>query len=247
MAELSPLSIAVVCEGPADRRTTGLIVDSVLCAQFDWLTPELLESSREYRGLRASEPQLYWRSVRDAADGLGVRAHGHFDGAPGEPDAFVARLVLLVLQRADSPPDAVLLIRDSDRDVARRAGMQQARDAAAWEFAVVIGLAHVKRECWVLSAYLPQTDREKHALKSISTELGFDPCANSERLTAARTGAKKNAKRILGILTDGDAKREDACFDSLDLMTIERRGSKNGLRDFIRETQDRLIPLFRRA
>lgn len=242
-------SLAIVCEAAADRETAAGLADRVLCAEVGWIEPEGLDSHRQWRGLEASEPHLLWREVRDRARHFGhtvhgVKAHGHFSGRPGAPDALAARKALLLLMSAAERPDAVVLVRDSDGDLQRRRGLEQAREGSDWPFEVLIGMAHPMREAWVLAGFEPASDAERSTLEELRRELGGDPCEHASSLTARAEEAPRSAKRVLARLTRGDRDRERSCWTEGDLAILQSRGAATGLADFLEEIRARLVPLF---
>jgi hypothetical protein len=245
MSEQAVLSIAVVCEADADRRIACDLADRVVSEHAVWITSEVVENYRRFRGLDKATPFLPWSKVHDLAKKQGIRAHGWFSGKPGEPDAFAGRRALLVLIGSARPLDAVLLIRDSDGQEQRRLGQEQARSDQSWAPCVVIGVAHPKRECWVLNGFEPQDAMEEHKVSELRRELGFGPCEKADRLNAQKDGAKRDAKRVLQKLTDGSAEREAKCWRETSLGTLETRGEHTGLRAYLSELRERLVPLFR--
>lgn len=244
MGEGGTLLVAVVCEAEADQRTACVLADRIACEKIDWLEPEHLDSLRRWCGLTATTEFLPWKSVRREADQWGVVAHGHFGGEPGAPDARAARLALLVVGKAVPGLAAVLLIRDSDGDRNRLTGLKQARDAAPWPFAVLIGVAHTKRECWLLAAFCPRDDEEKARHVKVRQELGFDPCLRSHELDAWLAPAKKSAKRVAGILCPVGGERG---LNGTALDVLKKRGAENGLADYLAELESRYVPPFRAA
>ena len=244
MAEAS-FSIVVLCEAAADQRTVCGIADRVLCQEVDWLEPLVLDSLRSWRGLRTNQPFLLWRDVHTLAEEANIHTHGFFDGKPGHPDAFIARRALALLTiGGDEPIDAVLLIRDSDKQFDRLEGLTQARDQASGLGPIVIGVARTMRECWVLAGFCETNEEERSRLEALRQELGFNPCLHAEELTAAKEQDKRSAKRVLNALTEGDLARQEACWMSTPLDQLETRGSATGLPEFIREIRERLVPLF---
>jgi hypothetical protein len=238
-------SIALVCEAPADRDTATALVTRIACETIDWMEPEYLT----YRGFLATESQLLWKHVKSVAGANRVTVTGFMRGAPPSPDAHNAMRALLLFTRCTEQVgkvDAVLLIRDSDNDLGRRDGLNQARDHEPWPFAIVIGFAHTKRECWHIACFEPQDDTERSRVDRLRQELGFNPCEKSEELTAKHDAAndKRSAKRVLDVLTSGDRDREQACVLTLPLPEIARRGSSNGLTEFLNEVVTRLFPVF---
>ncbi len=238
------LSLAVVCESPADRRTGCDLADRVVCAEVVWIEPEMLPDLRGWRGLARRELCLLWKDVASLAKSRKIKAHGHFAGEPGAPDAHNARQALLLLHGAEHRPDAIVLLRDDDRDAERRKGIEQARDSCRIGIPVAIGLAHPKRECWVLAGFDPQGGEQQQRLKELRIQLGFDPRTSAQRLTAKHSADKRSAKRVLDELTAGDRERQADCWTKTDLEVLIARGQKTGLADYLREVRDRLAPLF---
>jgi hypothetical protein len=239
------LSFAVVCEAAADRDTACGLADRVICAEVDWISDEDLEYQRQWRGLEETTSHLLWRDIPELAKQANIRAHGHFDGEPAAPDAHAARRALLLLKLSSRKPDAVLLIRDDDRQTERRQGLEQARKETKLRVPILIGLAHLKRECWVLAGFDPASDEERETLKQLRKELGFDPCARAEQLTAIHATDLKSAKRVLDLLTGSDKGREEDCWTKAPLPTLEQNGQQTGLADYFQEVRAHLIPLFR--
>jgi hypothetical protein len=236
--------LVVVCEADADRQTACGLADRVLFQEVPWIEPESLDSHRSWRGLDAGHSYVKWSQTGNLFRKSGLKAHGHFDGRPGAPDAFAARRVLLLLRKADFVPDAVILIRDSDGDLDRLAGLEQAR--AEWKETtpIVLGLAHPKREAWVLAGFVPRDDEERQRLLAARQALGFDPSLRAHLLLASEAGALHDAKRVLAALTGGQATREEICWMECGLEVLEERGVENGLAAYVREVRERLVPLF---
>lgn len=240
------VSIAVVCEADADRRIICDLVDRVLVGEVDWIEPEVLDAYREWRGLRPGDAYLDIHYVHRLARERNLRVQGNFGGEPGATMAHAARTALVLLATCERPPDAVVILVDSDNDLQRRVGLAQARDARPYGFrAIVIGLAHTKRECWVLAGYMPADAWESAKLQSLREELGFDPTRRPELLTAQQEGAKTDAKRVLRELTRDDVTREPACWRDTPLDLIRQNGAGTGVGEFLDEVVERLVPLFR--
>ncbi len=239
------LSLAVVCEGPADQRTGCDLADRVFCNELAWLEPELLRHCRQWRGFDTATPCVFWRELREIARSRGIRVpHGHFEGEPGKADAAAARRALRVLMAAEIPPQAVVLLRDADRDGRRRQGLEQARRDSQLDVPVVIGVANTMRECWVLAGFEPISDAEHDRLSALRRELGFDPREKSHLLKASHSDDKRCPKGSLRVLTEGNLDREASCWRDSDLEVLTRRGKGNGLADYLAEVKTRLVPLF---
>lgn len=245
MIRKSAYVLAVVCEADGDRRTACGLADRVLCREVEWIEPESLAAYRSWRGLDEGRTFLKWSDAGTLFRKSGLKAHGHFDGRPGAPDALAARRVLLLLHKAGFVPDAVLLIRDSDGDLDRLAGLKQAR--AEWNepVPIVLGLAHPKREAWVLAGFEPQDEDERARLKQARQSLGFDPRLHAHRLDAIEPGALHDTKRVAAELIGGLEEREESCWMECDLETLLERGGENGLAAYVQEIRERLVPLFR--
>jgi len=243
MSEAS-YEFGVVCEARADRDTACGLADRVLLEEVSWLEPEMLGSYRLWRGTRPEMPFLKWASVREECQRAGLKGiFGKFNGQPGQPDAYMARLALLLLASSKKPPRAVLLVRDSDGDSRRRLGLEQARNDKPWPFPVVIGVAESKRECWVLAGFDPKSPQEAARLDMSERRLSFHPVRDAHRLDAREHGAKKDAKVALEELTRGDMARERACLEETPLPVLEERGGNIGLADYLKEVRERLVPV----
>jgi hypothetical protein len=236
--------LAVVCEAAADRRIATGLADRVLCQEIDWLKPEGIDGHRQWQGLEEGSSHLEWHEVKGHARARGLKAHGHFQGEPGAPDAFIARLALLLLAIGERCPDATVLVRDTDGQPERRVGLEQARADRPWPFPVLVGVAHPKRESWVLAGFEPRTRSEEEALARVRQELGFDPRLQAEALSARAPGALRDAKRVLKLLTGEAHDREEACWLDCALDELARRGQLSGLTDYLEEVRTRLVPLF---
>lgn len=235
----------VVCEARADQLTACGLSDRVLMEGVSWLDRETLDAQRQWRGLGSTDSYLKWASVRSEAERLGLRAStwGQFGGKPGEPDAFIARKALLLFASQSRRPDAVLLVRDSDGDLRRRVGLDQARTDKPWPFKVLIGVAHPKREAWVLAGFQPRNPEEAERLRTLQGRLSFDPILKSHMLDAREHGAKTDIKRALDELIEGEGERERQCLNETALTVLEERGGSNGLAAFLEEVRQRLVPI----
>ncbi|HLM48466.1 MAG TPA: hypothetical protein VK458_31670 [Myxococcaceae bacterium] len=240
MSEAS-YEFGVVCEARADRDTACGLADRMLLEEVPWLDAETLDSCRRWIGARPEADFLKWASVRDECQRVGLKGiFGKFGGQPGQPDAYMARLVLLLLASSEHPPEAVLLVRDSDGDERRREGLEQARQDRRWPFPVVIGLAEPKRECWVLAGFDPKGPEETERLEKSERRLSFHPVREAHRLDAREHGAKNDAKRALEELSQGDLERERS---GLEEMSLAERGARTGLTAYLREVRERLVPI----
>jgi hypothetical protein len=240
----SARSFAVVCEARADQETACLLVDCVLLHHIEWMQGSPLELHRRWCGTTLADTFLIWTDVRAEADKKRFKPHGRFNGQPGKPDAHRARLALFVLNDSSKVPDAVLFIRDSDNDPSRREGLQQAIDEEDWPFPVVIGLAHTKRECWVINGFSPKNKTEEERLADLRRQLSFDPCKEAERLVDTQKGALRDAKRVLRALSEGDHQREQDCLRE-PLERLVQMGKETGLAEFIKEIESKIVSFWK--
>lgn len=240
------ISVAVVCEGPADQRTGCGLADRVFCREVDWIEPDVLDAYRQWRGLGPNDLFLAWsKDVREEAKTRNIKMHGHFDDRKGLPDALATRRVLRVLLSRSQGPDAVVLLRDDDGCPERREGMQQAIRDCKLKLPTVIGMAHIMRECWVLAGFEPQDAAESQRLSDLARDLNFDPRTAAERLTGKAPQDARSAKRVLSVLTQGNRDREANCWRETDLAVLKSRGANTGLNDYLDDVRTFLVPLFK--
>jgi malonyl CoA-acyl carrier protein transacylase len=237
------LKFAVVNEAAADFAIATDLADRQLVESIDWLEADQLEHQRtwiaELGGYRTT-----WKEIKRLSREAGVRAHGHFDGAPGLPDAAAARKAIEFLLTNLPDLHAIVLIRDQDDQPERKGGLEQARQANRHNVVIVIGLAIVERECWVLSGFEPQDEAERQLLDNECKGLGSNPCLQSHELTACKKdSALRSPKRVLKVLAGDNLEREQRCWKDTKLEVIKARGTENGLTDFLSEVQTRLVPL----
>ena len=237
------IKIVVVCEAQADFVVASEIADRLVCDRIKWIEPETLDSFRTFCGLENPTVFTTWANIARLARNGNLRVRGHFDGQPAAPDAHAARRAIKIVLRELPDTDTILLIRDDDRQTARRQGLEQARSESIFSERIIIGLAHCKRECWVLSGFVALDDREVRLLNELRSELGFDPCSTAGNLTASHFQDLRSAKRVLSVLTGGIWEREVRCWRDTSLAVMRERGVETGLADFIAELESRLLPL----
>jgi hypothetical protein len=236
--------IAVVYESDADFRTGTELADRELVEAIEWLDADQLPYQRDWVGEVAGQERLTWKTIRRLARSAGVRAHGHIDGNPLEMDAGAARRAILFVKAAFDDLAAIVLLRDQDDQPERRDGLEQARSEHHGKPQVVIGLAVVEREAWVLAGFEPQDDAERSRLDAERQTLGFQPHEQSHRLTACKDDtAPRSPKRVLGVLTGSVYERERRCWAETPLARLRERGTENGLKLYLDEVRSRLAPL----
>lgn len=238
------LRFVVVSEARADFTTATELADRILLEQVRWLEESTLEHQRNWIGDTPLGNPLTWKSIPSLARSLGIHVHGHFDGDPALPDARAVRRAIAYVQHQLSPVGAILLIRDSDDQSQRRGGLEQARAADSEECGIVIGVAIIERESWVVSGFQAQNVAEAERLNVESQKLGWDPCLNSHQLTAGKDdGALRSPKRVVASLVGTDWERQRECWTATPLSTLRERGVENGLADYLAEIANRLVPI----
>jgi hypothetical protein len=235
---------AVVHEAMADFHIATELADRVLVEAIDWLDEHLIAGQREWIGTVPVDRRLTWKAIPNLAREIGIKAHGHFDGVPGEADAAAARRAILYLKETIPDVHAILLVRDQDDQPERRIGLEQARDQDHRGTVIVIGLAVVEREAWVISGFDPQDEEETARLDAERQNLGFDPRHRSHELTACKDDqATRSPKRVLRQLSRDNRSRERHCWTNTPLARLRERGSENGLAAYLSEVRDRLARL----
>lgn len=238
------LRFAVVHEAEADFQTATELADRVLIEAVDWLDEFLIADQREWVGMVPMDTRLTWKAIPHLAREAGIRAHGHFDGVPGEADAAAARRAILYLLATVPEVSAILLIRDQDDQPERRIGLEQARNQDRSGTVIVVGLAIVEREAWVICGFDPQNQEEQSRLDTERQGLGFNPCERSHELTACKNNqAPRSSKRVLRQLSRDDRDRERHCWATTPLERLRERGAENGLAAYLHEVRDRLAGL----
>jgi len=131
--------IGVVGEDENHFRVATALIDGALVTSIDWVR-DILESCREWRGLRAGE-RWYKYAPDDAhdlrpvtIDGMTIKLQGRIAGEPLKPEAGMWRKVLLLLCHAEPRPDLVVLARDLDGYPDRRSGIEQVCHHLPWPF-----------------------------------------------------------------------------------------------------------------
>jgi hypothetical protein len=235
---------AVVHEAEADHRIATELADRVMIEAIDWLDADGIDDQREWVTEETGGRRLTWKAIKKLAPEIGIRVHGHFEGKPGEPDAVASRRAILYLRHVIPDLSAIVLVRDQDDQPERRGGIEQARRGDHGGVAILVGLAVVERECWVLCGFDPVDEAETALLDEERRNLGFDPREQSHRLTACKDDrALRSPKRVLRALTREDRDRERPCWADTQLEVLRRRGSGNGLAEYLGEVRERLAYL----
>ena len=242
------LRFAVVHEAGPDFEIATQLADRVLCEAIDWMDEDLIVHQRAWLNESTNGQRLTWTAIKHLALEANITVEGHFDGVPALADAKAARRAIVYLRQEFPELDAIVLIRDQDDQPDRRGGLEQARNQDHGNLEIVVGLAIVERECWVLAGYDPGNEAESARLEAKRQSFGFDPREKSHELTACKDdAAKRSPKRVLRSLSEGNGERERRCWFDTPLPTLRLRGLDNGLADYLDDVQSRLSPLFGHA
>lgn len=245
----SPVEFIVIAEAGADAELASDLADRVIREEGpEWLA-DFIESLRKWSGIVEETAFTAWRDLPKLSRGFGQSRYlGHQRRGQSNRYDYAAvsrtmkRLARLQVQR---PITAVLFIRDLDKAEAqeRKTSIEQAvADNSFPKLTVVLGFENPNREAWVLNGFKPETDDERETLQQLRQKLGFDPCEHAERLTATQRQAKRNAKRVLGLLLASDYERQRSCWAQTPLSDLRARGEGTGLKSFLHNAED-LIPL----
>lgn len=240
--------IAVVHEAEADFTTATELADRVVVESISWMTEDDIGPARDWVAFTPDGLRLSWTGIETLAHDAGIRVRGHFGNDPAEPDAKSALRAIRYLRLIYPELDAVMLIRDQDNQPERRLGFEQARAVDHGGLPIVVGVAIVEREAWILCGFHAEDEAETAKIAVTRARLGFDPCVRSHELTAfGDDTAKRSAKRALHELTASAPDRERRCWLDTPLPTLRDRGKDNGLADYLDDVQLRLSPLFGHA
>lgn len=234
---------AIVYEAEADLKVASELADRVLVESIDWLEESHLESCRTWVSRLVGGEPLKWTRIKQLARDTGIKVAGHMDHQAAYPDAKAARRAILYLEKIVDDVAGIVLIRDQDDQPERRKGLEQARQEHQGKTPVVIGLAVVEREAWVISGFEPRNADEQSRLSQESQTLGFQPQERSQELTACKDdNSKRSPKRVLQALTGGNFERERSCWNSTALELLRERGAENGLKPYLEEVREHLAP-----
>lgn len=243
--------ILAVVEAPADLRRAALLLDRIISEKVDWVGDDL-DSIRQFVGLSIGERHLRWKDIRARykRSKLPPMNRRWLRSVRKLPDATPARKALLLSKKYRPDVDFILLLRDADGQRGKREALKQARGGeggrSPWPFTVIIGLAEQEQEAWLLNGFEPRDDGERSRLKELRKTLGFHPCRGAHKLHSkgdTKQTAKPSAKRTLDELTNGSEERKLMCITDTDIETLCKNGDTTGLREYIGEIRERVIPV----
>jgi hypothetical protein len=239
--------IGIACEDKGHFFVVTRLVDDTLVSAHAWLNGTL-ENCRSWRGLHPGK-SWYKYDPLDAHDlrpftigGHTIAPQGHIGGEPLKAEASMWRKVLLLFCDGDPRPEVVILARDLDGYPERRAGLVQVRDGLPWPFKIVIAAAQPEVEAWRVAGFVPRDQGERGRLATLASDLSFDPTTESHRLTSHPNDARTDSKRVLRQLCGSDSDRKDACLE--DRAILRLRGAMNGVKAFLDEIDQHIVPAF---
>lgn len=247
---MNEVVVGLACEDGGHFSTVTTLVDAALVSTHSWLDG-VIETCRSWRGVHPAEPWYKYDSA-DAFDvrpiminGQRIAPRGYIRGEPLKPEASMWRKILLLFCHAQPQPDVVILVRDLDGYVDRRAGLLQVRNRLPWPFKIVFAGAEPEVEAWLVSGFEPRDHNERARATEAKRDLSFDPMTESHRLTSHPNHAPTDAKRVLEKLCGSEPDRREACLQ--DSRLIHARGSTNGARAFLDEIDQHIVPVFGRT
>lgn len=253
------IEVIVIVEGRMDAVTATKLAERVLVEKVDWLEQESLQHLFQWTGLDSGSEYSCWKDTNDIIDrakkaGIPMPrflGHGKTGSlkADGAAAMKIVNLIKLLHLKEHRKIAAVLFIRDLDNQPERRRGIEQARsehEDRQPQIEIIIGTADRMREAWVLNGFIPSDLEEKRILAQLKTKLTFDPCEEAHKLRDD-PGEDRNPKLVVKKLTDGDIVREQQCWEETDLEILRSRGSDTGLREYLKEVEERLISILDRA
>jgi hypothetical protein len=275
--DVSGIRIALTCEDQAHRALATFLADRVIVDEAakrgssDWLNEESLAWLRTFSGLNeppgTPDHERYYphkharrdieeQGRRPLIGGWPVKLSGHINGKPLKPAATFWRNVFMLFAAQDGPPDALIVVHDTDGDRWRLDGMEQALELVEsldQPMPVLVATPHQDAEAWFVAGFDPLDETERRRLDQVTEQLSFCPPREPQRLTAHPNDARTDAKRVLRMLVlGGDESRPpsldelpDLCQRTLtDLDRLQQRGGACLLAAYLRTIRERLVPLF---
>ena len=250
----------VIVESDADARTATELAERILVEKVEWLERDNLKYIFCWSGLQENTDNSCWKDLKkivqkfqDTSQFCPPRVLGRrrSNSTPLKADGAAAIKILNLVRflQKERAIKAVLLIRDLDNQPERREGLEQARmqdiDRKP-KLEIILGTANRMREAWVLNGFVPVNSQEEQRLAKIKQQLTFDPCTESEKLRSTSREDRdrlRNPKVIVEQLTGQEMERERQCWEETSLMILRERGVETGLTDYIREIEERLVPI----
>ena len=176
------LVIAVACEADADFLAASTLIDRTLLENVSWVEQELLTHLRQFV---AENPPYEWTRIQSVPAAILSKklrvTPGKFRGEPGAPDALLARKTIVLLNSLNPQPQVLVVMRDIDKEPGRQIGWNQARDEYHGRPPLVLGIAIIKRENWILAGFRLRDHDEQLRLQEERQTLGYDPILHPDQ------------------------------------------------------------------
>ncbi len=192
---------------------------------------EGLDGSAQWQSLDAPDAYTRWTSMRDRARRTNLRFT--VKGLGGYE--FETRRVLTQLALLSSPPQVVVLCRDTDNKPVRDEMNRAIVAMGDLPFTVLSAVAHREAEAWVVAGFEARDERERRALRALQQSIGFDPTREPHRMTANDAGSPRDAKRVCEALLEGPAlgDRGRMCWEETPLTVLIARGVETGIPEYV--------------
>jgi hypothetical protein len=249
------IEFVVIVESSADARTATKLAERLFVDKIDWLEHETLQYHFQWSGLEAGTENSCWKNIDDITKRLSdkfkfptIRSNGKFK-SDGQSAHKIMKLISFLQYKQKRDIKAVIFMRDLDHQSERREHIEQARSEQSDrqpKLAIIIGTPDRMREAWVLNGFIPSNQDEKQILKEITTQLTFNPCEESHKLRSnslTEPDRIRNPKVVVEKLTGGRMEREKQCWEETPLEYLREKGVDTGLTAYIKEIEERLIPI----
>lgn len=237
--------IGLACEDSAHERAVRVLVGDRLAVGQCWLDLDAqpLRAHREGRPYTSlTHAQDDWLDLQAYSRKRFPRTHGLFRGRSLAPEADLYRTVALLFHAMETPPAALVVVRDLDGRPERVTGFAQIRDGSPLlPFRMVLAAPQPEVEAWTIAGFVPADAAEAAKVKDLG--LFFSPISQSERLTSSPNDALTDAKRVSRLLLKGDRAREEACLRNAGEAAASGRGPKQ-LMAFVADLDAQVVPLF---
>ncbi len=239
------LVIAVACEADSDFRAVSTLIDRLLLENVPWAEQDHLVHLRQFV---AENPLYRWTRIQNIPASILSKklrvTPGKFRGEPGAPDALLARKTIVLLNSLNPQPQILVVMRDVDLEPGRQTGWNQARNEYHGNPPLILGIAIIKRENWILAGFLSRNEDEQLRLQAERQTLGYDPSLNPSHANSHERGSKHCPKRVLtNLVGPAGVERELACLRDTPMEELEARGENIGLKQFLIEIRTIMCPL----
>jgi hypothetical protein len=216
-------------------------------APEEWLRglwdESLVHTQRAWTGLR---PDAWWadRTAVDRrceSEGIIVAVRDPLTGRRVAPHAKAAMAFksARVAEALSPRPELLVISADTDGERDERLRFSEGLRLADCAVPAVYAEIHRESEAWAVAGFTAQNAWERDALARVTSELGFDPTAQPERLLSDVTGDPRDAKRVARALFEASGgitphnPRMRACWLETPLETLCERGERAGLADYV--------------